>query len=108
MENKTFTKTFKGQYKPLNYYFPIDVEVEVEFQNIGSQEELNQLILDGECYEYKVKSIWGWNDNSEWESFLHEFSGDFIGCSQTEQIDGIISDNIDKEAKAYEQARKNG
>jgi len=109
MENtKTFRKEFKGEYLPLNYNFPIDVEIEVEFQNIGSQEELNQIILDGECYEYKVKSIWGWNSESDWENFAHEFSGDFIKCSQTEQIDGIISDNIDKEAKEYEQARKNG
>ena len=108
MENKTFTKIFKGEYKPLNYFFPIDVEVEVEFQNIGSQEELNQLILDGQCYEYKVKSIWGWNDESEWNCFLHEFSGDLISDIQSCKIDTIISDNIDKEAKEYEQARKNG
>lgn len=97
---KTFSKTFKGEYIPCNCVWPIEVTIEVDFIGIGSQEELNQLILDGQCYEYKVKSIWGWNDESEWENFLHEFSGDFIRCRQTEMIDGIISDNIDEEAKA--------
>lgn len=105
---KTFTKTFKGQYKPINYYFPIEVEIEVEFQNIGSQEELNQLILDGECHEYKVKSIYGVNDDDEWVDFVRELDGLQNGPIQEDKIDTIIVDQIDKEAKEYEQARKNG
>ena len=104
----TLTKTFKGQYTPIDYIFPIEVEVVVDFQNIGSQKELNEILLGGNDYEYKVRSILGLNEDSFLEDFTHEFSGDFIRCRQTEQIDYLISDNIDKKAKEYEQARKNG
>jgi len=103
---KTFNKTFKGEYTPIGYHSPIDVEIDVDFIGIETQAELNQLIFDGEPQEYKVKSIWAMNDNRDWEDFKHEFSGDFINCRQTDQVDNIITSIIDKEA--YEQARKNG
>lgn len=105
---KTLNKTFKGQYTPIDYIFPIEVEVIVDFLNIGSQNELIDVLLEGQDYEYKVKSICGMNEDSDFEDFTHEFSGDIIRCRQSEQIDDIISLNIDKEASEYEQARKNG
>jgi hypothetical protein len=103
----TLTKTFKGRYTPIDYNDWIEVEVVVDFQNIGTQKELNDILLGGNDYEYKVQSVCGWNFYGEWEDFVYELSGDIIRCRQSEQIDDIISLNIDKEVRD-EQARKNG
>jgi len=97
---KTFSKTFTGQYTPRGYFSSIEVEIEVDFIGIENQAELDQIIDDGECYDYKVTSIIGKDDDSEWVQLKDEVLYDFQAC----KIDTIISDKLYYE----EQARKNG
>jgi len=97
---KTFSKTFTGQYTPRGYFSSIEVEIEVDFIGIETQAELDQIIDDGECYDYKVVNITSWDANEgEWL----DHTEDMLYPVKAAKIDTLISD------KLYdEQARKNG
>jgi hypothetical protein len=91
---KTLSKKFQGKYKPLNYHSSIDITIEVDFIGIDTQAELDQLIDDGESYDYKVKAIWGIDNDSYLVDFKGELSGDIIHDKESEMIDNIISDEL--------------
>jgi len=97
---KTLSKTFNGEYKPRGYFSSIEVEIEVDFIGIETQAELDQMTDDGECCDYKVTSIIGKDDDSEWVQFVDEMLYEIQLC----KIDTIIQNKIYKD----EQARKNG
>jgi hypothetical protein len=97
---KTLLKSFIGIYKPHNFFDSVDVTVDVEFIGVDTQEQLDKVIDDGDCYDYKVINITSWDANEgEWL----DHTEDMLYPVKAAKIDTLISD------KLYdEQTRKNG
>lgn len=90
----TLTKTFKGEFTPRDYFSSIDVDIEVDFIGVESQQELNNAIDAMNSYTYIIKSVIGQDDDCNWV----EFKDECLYEQQAERIDTIIADALDKEA----------
>ena len=97
---KTLLKSFTGTYKPVHFFDSVDVTLDVEFIGVDTQAELDKVIDNGECYDYKVVNITSWDANEgEWL----DHTEDMLYPVKAAKIDTLISD------KLYdEQTRKNG
>lgn len=98
---KTLSKSFTGKFRPLHFFDSVDVTIDVEFIGVDTQEQLDQLIDNGECYDYKVVNITSWDAN-EGEWLNH--TDDVLYPVKAAKIDTLISDRLYED----EQARKNG
>tara|TARA_R110000868_G_scaffold33407_1_gene121317 strand:+ start:771 stop:1073 length:303 start_codon:yes stop_codon:yes gene_type:complete len=97
----TFTKTFTGVFQSRHYYSSIDVDIEVDFVGIESQQELDKVIDAMDSYTYIVKSIIGQDDDCHWV----ELKDECLYEQQADRIDTIIADALDKEASQRSQIK---